>query len=59
MALWREDFSIVSLLMKSFMKNEMVQNIPHLIEEVLDFKKFIGDWMLDGDKTLMDHTKTH
>ena len=57
MPLHREDFSNVPLLMKFFMKNEMVPTILHLIQEVLDFKNFFGDRMLDGDGTLMGHTK--
>ena len=59
MALRREDFPTVPLLMKSFMKHEAVPTIPHLIQEVPDFKKFIAEWMLDGDDTLMGHTKAH
>ena len=59
MALRKETFSIIPLLMKSFMKNEIVPSIPHLIQEVLEFKKFIADWILDGEKSLMSHTKAH
>ena len=59
MALRREDFPTVPLLMKSFMKIEAVPTIPHLIQEVPDFKKFIKEWMLDGDDMLMGHTKAH
>ena len=59
MALWKESFPTVPLLMKSFMKNEAVPSIPHLIQEVSDFKKFIADWILDGEESLMDHTKVH
>ena len=59
MALRKESFPTVSLLMKSFMKNEAVPTIPHLIQEVLDFKKFIADCILDGEDSLMDHTKVH
>ena len=43
MALQTEDFPTIPLLMKSFMKNEIVPTIPHLIQEVPDFKKFIAD----------------
>ena len=43
MALRKESFPTVPLLMKSFMKNEVVPTIPHLIQEVLDFKKFIAN----------------
>ena len=43
MALRKESFPTIPLFMKSFMKNETVSTIPHLIQEVLDFKKFIAD----------------
>ena len=43
MALQKESFPTIPLLMKSFMKNETVPIIPHLIQEVPDFKKFIAD----------------
>ena len=59
MALQKESFPTIPLLMKSFMKNEAVSTIPHLIQEVLDFKKFIADWILDGEESLMGHTKVH
>ena len=59
MALWKESFPTILLLMKSFMKNEIIPTIPHLIQEVLDFKKFIADWILDGEESLMGHTKFH
>jgi hypothetical protein len=59
MALRKEDFPTIPLLMKSFMKNEKVPTIPHLIEEVPDFKKFIEGSMLDGANALMGHTKAH
>ena len=38
MTLRKESFPTVPLLMKSFMKNEAVPTIPHLIQEVPDFK---------------------
>ena len=59
MALWKESFPTIPLLMKSFMKNETVLTILHLIQKVLDFKKFIANWILDGGESLMDHTKVH
>jgi hypothetical protein len=59
MALRKEDFPTIPLLMKSFMKNETVPTIPHLIKEVPDFKKFIEGSMLDGANALMGHTKAH
>ena len=59
MALRKESFPTIPLLMKSFMKNETVPTIPHLIQEVPDFKKFIGDMIADGDEALQGHTKAH
>ena len=59
MSLRKEDFPTIPLLMKSFMKNETVPTIPHLIQEVPDFKKFIEGSMLDGASALMGHTKAH
>ena len=59
MALQMESFPTIVLLMKSFMKNEVVPTIPHLIQEVPDLKKFIADWILDGKESLMGHTKVH
>ena len=59
MALWKESFPTIPLFMKSFMKNDAVPTIPHLIQEVPDFKKFIVDWILDGEESLMGHTKVH
>ena len=59
MALRRESFPTIPLLMKSFMKNETVPTIPHLIQEVPNLKKFIADWILDGEESLMGHTKVH
>ena len=59
MALRKESFPTIPLLMKSFMKNETVSTISHLIQEVPDFKKFIADWILDGEESLMGHTKVH
>ena len=59
MALRKESFPTVPLFMKSFMKNETVPTIPHLIQEVPAFKKFIADWILDGEESLMGNTKVH
>ena len=59
MALRKESFPIIPLFMKSFMKNETVSTIPHLIQEVPDFKKSIADWILDGEESSMGHTKVH
>ena len=58
MALQKESFPTIPFLMKS-MKNEIVPTIPLLIQEVPDFKKFIADRILDGEESLMGHTKDH
>ena len=57
MALKKESFPTIPMLMKSFMDVEAVPTIPHLIEEVLDFKKFIEDGIADGENALLGHTK--
>jgi hypothetical protein len=59
MALHKEDFPTIPLLMKSFMKLEKLPVIPHLVQEVPNFKSFIEEWLLDGDETLIGHTKAH
>ena len=57
MALKKESFPTIPMLMKSFMDVEAVPTIPHLIEEVPDFKKFMEDGIADGENALLDHTK--
>ena len=57
MALKKESFSTIPLLMKSFMDVEAVLTIPHLSEEVPDFKKFIEDGIVVGENALLGHTK--
>ena len=57
MALKKESFPTVPLLMKSFMDVESISTIPHLIEEVADFKGFIGGKLNDGNDILVGHTK--
>ena len=57
MALKKETFPTIPLLMKSFMDVEAVPTIPHLIKEVLDFKKFIEDGIAVGENALLGHTK--
>jgi len=42
--------------MKSFMDTEEKPVIPHLIEEVPDFKKFIDGYLCDGKEELLGHT---
>ena len=43
--------------MKSFMDVESIPTIPRLIEEVVDFKRFIGGKLNDGNDILVGHTK--
>ena len=57
MALKKESFSTIPLLMKSFMDVEAVPKIPYLIEEVPDFKKSIEDVIAVGEHALLGHTK--
>ena len=57
MALKKESFPTIPLLMKSFMDIETVPTIPHLIEEVPNFKKFIENGIADGENTLLGHIK--
>ena len=57
MALKKESFPTIPLLMKSFMDIETVPTIHHLIEEVPNFKKFIENGIADGENTLLGHTK--
>ena len=57
MALKKESFPTILLLMKSFMDIETVPTIPHLIEKVPNFKKFIENGIADGDNTFLEHTK--
>ena len=57
MAPKKESFSTIPLLMKSFMDVEAIPTIHHLIEEVLDFKKFIEDDIAMEENALLDHMK--
>ena len=57
MLLKKENFPTILALMKSFMDVEEIPTIPHLIEEVPDFKSFIDGAILDKDEGLVGHTK--
>ena len=57
MLLKKENFPTIPALMKSFMDVEAIPTIPHLIEEVPDFKSFIDGAILDKDEGLVGHTK--
>ena len=57
MALKKESFPTILLLMKSFMDIETIPTILHLIEEVPNFKKFIENGIANKENTLFVHTK--
>ena len=57
MQLKKENFPTIPSLMKSFMDVHSVPTIPHLIEEVPDFKSFIEGSICDGEDALVGHTK--
>ena len=59
MVLKKESFSTIPLLMKSIMNVEAISTIPHLIEKVPDFKKFIEESIAIGEIALLKHRKTH
>ena len=50
------DYPTLPLLMKSFMDMESWPVIPHLIEEVSDFKKFVEGYLCTGCYALAGHT---
>jgi hypothetical protein len=56
-SLWKENFPIIPLLMKFFMDVESIPTIPHLIEEVPNFKGFISGFIAEGDEALKGYTK--
>jgi hypothetical protein len=56
MRLWKHDYFIVPLLMKSFMDGESISVIPHLIEEVPDFKGLIDSFICKKGKAFEGHT---
>ena len=47
MSLKNKNFPTIPLLMKSFMNVESIPTIPYLIEEVLDFKSFIVEYIVE------------
>ena len=50
------DYPTLPLLMKSFMYTESQPVIPHVIEEVPDFKKFMEGYLCIGHDALAEHT---
>ena len=57
MKLYEEDFPTIPLLIKSYMDLDNVPVIPHMIEEISNFKAFIKPYMLKGVDCLVEHTK--
>jgi hypothetical protein len=57
MKLHEENFPTITLLMKSYIDLDHMLIIPHMIEEVPDFKVFIKPYMLKGVNRLVGHTK--
>jgi hypothetical protein len=53
------DYPTLPLLMKSFMDAEKQPIIPHLIEEVPNFKAFVEGYLCFGNDTLEGHTNAH
>ena len=58
MKLYEEDFPTIPLLIKSCIDLDNVPVIPHMIEEIPNFKAFIKPYMLKGGERLVGHTKT-
>ena len=52
-----EDYPTIPKLMKSFMDCERPPVIPHLIEEVPDFKRFVDGFLHSGDDALSGHSQ--
>ena len=57
MKLHSEDFLTVPYLMKSYMDLDKDAVIPHMIEEVPDFKAFINTYIREGQERLVGHTR--
>ena len=57
MKLREEEFPTISLLMKSYTDFGKRFRHPHMIEEVPDFKAFIGRYIRSGAHQLIGHTK--
>jgi hypothetical protein len=57
MKLRENDYLTIPALMKSYMELDKVSVIPHMIEEVPDFKKFIAPYIREGEGRLIGHSK--
>lgn len=58
MKLNEEKFSTISLLMKSYIDLNNTPVIPHMIEEIPNFKAFVKLYMLKVVDHINEHTKT-
>ena len=57
MDLREHDYPIISLLMKSYMDMENVHVIPHMIEELPDWRAFVSEYIPSGKDKFIGHAK--
>ena len=57
MDLREHDYPTIPLLMKSYMDMEKVPVIPHMIEELPDWRTFVSEHIPSGKEKLIGHTK--
>jgi hypothetical protein len=57
MDLREHDYPTIPLLMKSYMDLEKVPVIPHMIEELPDWRTFVSEHIPSGKEKLIGHTK--
>jgi hypothetical protein len=57
MDLREHDYPTIPLLMKSYMDMEKVLVIPHMIEELPDWRTFVSEHIPSGKEKLIGHTK--
>jgi hypothetical protein len=57
MDLREHDYPTIPLLMKSYMDMEKVTVIPHMIEELLDWRTFVSEHIPNDKEEVIGHTK--
>jgi hypothetical protein len=57
MDLREHDYPTIPLLMKSYMDMEKVPVIPHMMEELPDWRSFVSEHIPSGKEKLIGHTK--
>ena len=57
MDLREHEYSTISFLMKSYIDMENAPVIPHIIEELPDWRAFVGDHIPNNNNKLIGHTK--